>query len=544
MKASFKLCTGILLLSAPARAAVINVPTDFPTIQQAVAAAGFSDTILVAPGVYQENVKVVGKSITLASHYLLDGNPAHILNTVIDGSAPSHPDTGSVIILENSAQAVVAGLTLTGGTGTRWLDQSDGLYYREGGGILTEGGSPTIRDNVIIGNRATDDATSTSAGGGGLRSGFGNVTVAHNVFAFNEGLYGGGMVIFRNTSEVYNNIVYQNSGGHDFGGAGIWAASSAGGHVMFNNTVIGNRCDLDGGGILVWNNPATLVNNVVRGNQAATLGPQIRLRSGTAGTTVDYSDVEGGFAGTGNIDLDPLWASPEFNLTSLSPCVDAGDPSLPLNDVEDGGQPGMALPPSLGTVHGDLGAYGGPYARPFPVFNSPLGYLSDDTLDYGTVAVGSFAVGWEGVGKSQFGIVRVDSVRFANGSSLSVESAIPVLVGPVGTGVLDSISVKWSPSTYGPLAATLQVYHSDISAASPLLAHIKGLAPGKTGDTNFDGVITSADIIHLVNYVFKGGTPPQPVPRSGDIDCSGAITSADIINLVNYVFKGGTAPCA
>jgi len=75
------------------------------------------------------------------------------------------------------------------------------------------------------------------------------------------------------------------------------------------------------------------------------------------------------------------------------------------------------------------------------------------------------------------------------------------------------------------------------------VVQLTGVAPGKTGDTNFDGVITSADIIHLVNYVFKGGLPPQPVPRSGDVDCSGAITSADIIGLVNYVFKGGTPPC-
>lgn len=64
-----------------------------------------------------------------------------------------------------------------------------------------------------------------------------------------------------------------------------------------------------------------------------------------------------------------------------------------------------------------------------------------------------------------------------------------------------------------------------------------------TGDVNTDGVITSADIIYLVNYVFKGGAPPKPCPAAGDVNCDGVVTSADIIYLVSYVFKGGNPPC-
>lgn len=63
------------------------------------------------------------------------------------------------------------------------------------------------------------------------------------------------------------------------------------------------------------------------------------------------------------------------------------------------------------------------------------------------------------------------------------------------------------------------------------------------GDANADGVTTSADIIYLVNYVFKGGTPPV-VPLHGDVNCSGTTTSADIVYLVGYVFKGGNPPCS
>jgi hypothetical protein len=65
----------------------------------------------------------------------------------------------------------------------------------------------------------------------------------------------------------------------------------------------------------------------------------------------------------------------------------------------------------------------------------------------------------------------------------------------------------------------------------------------RTGDVNVSGTITSADIIGLVNYVFKGGAQPLPCVASGDVNCSGAVTSADIISLVNYVFKAGPSPC-
>jgi hypothetical protein len=69
-----------------------------------------------------------------------------------------------------------------------------------------------------------------------------------------------------------------------------------------------------------------------------------------------------------------------------------------------------------------------------------------------------------------------------------------------------------------------------------------------TGDVNVSASLTSADIIYLVNYVFKSGPQPLPVVQSGDVNCSGSpaapgITSADIIYLVNHVFKGGPVPC-
>lgn len=64
-----------------------------------------------------------------------------------------------------------------------------------------------------------------------------------------------------------------------------------------------------------------------------------------------------------------------------------------------------------------------------------------------------------------------------------------------------------------------------------------------TGDVNLSTTLTSADIISLVGYVFKGGDTPLPCEASGDVNCSGSVTSADIIYLVGHVFKGQIGPC-
>jgi hypothetical protein len=61
------------------------------------------------------------------------------------------------------------------------------------------------------------------------------------------------------------------------------------------------------------------------------------------------------------------------------------------------------------------------------------------------------------------------------------------------------------------------------------------------GDANNDRSITVADPVYLINYVFKGGSPPIPI-RAGDVDGDGSITVTDIIYLINYLFKGGPPP--
>jgi len=61
------------------------------------------------------------------------------------------------------------------------------------------------------------------------------------------------------------------------------------------------------------------------------------------------------------------------------------------------------------------------------------------------------------------------------------------------------------------------------------------------GDANGDGIVNSADVVWLIDYLFKGGPPPDPLSE-GDVNCDGIVNSADVVFLINYLFKGGPPP--
>lgn len=63
------------------------------------------------------------------------------------------------------------------------------------------------------------------------------------------------------------------------------------------------------------------------------------------------------------------------------------------------------------------------------------------------------------------------------------------------------------------------------------------------GDVSSNGTVTSADLIFLVNFIFRGGTPPIPT-EAGDFNGDGPVNSSDIIRGVAYVFRGGGPPFA
>jgi hypothetical protein len=61
------------------------------------------------------------------------------------------------------------------------------------------------------------------------------------------------------------------------------------------------------------------------------------------------------------------------------------------------------------------------------------------------------------------------------------------------------------------------------------------------GDANGDGEIDVADVMYLINYLFIGGSAPDP-PWVGDANCDEVVDVADVMYLINYLFIGGSPP--
>ena len=61
------------------------------------------------------------------------------------------------------------------------------------------------------------------------------------------------------------------------------------------------------------------------------------------------------------------------------------------------------------------------------------------------------------------------------------------------------------------------------------------------GDANGDNGVNVGDAVFLINYVFKGGQPPNPL-CIGDANGDGGVNVGDAVYLIAYVFRGGPAP--
>ena len=344
------------------RHAVLAVPSRYPSIQAAIDSAMNGDTVLVAPGRYYENIRFKGKGIVVTSQFARTRNEADIERTIIDGSRPTHPDTGTVVrfVNQEDSTAVIQGFTITGGTGTVWLDAKDVTYFREGGGILCELGSPTIRFNHIESNSAVSKAKNVkgdsliSAGGGAIRCGYSEPTITNNVIRGNHGRYGGGVVLFYSAGIVKNNLIVDNDGGEDFGGAGLWIVGGLSyrlSTLVEHNTIVNNRSMTPdsargmkgrGGAMIAAGTKVVFRNNIVWGN-AQSAGNQVSYSPATP-PEMSNNIVQGGLPGTGNLDKDPQFADMKrFTLAPDSPAR-------------------RAVPGS--PTRAELGAYGGTGATP------------------------------------------------------------------------------------------------------------------------------------------------------------------------------------
>jgi parallel beta-helix repeat protein len=341
--------------------------------------------VLVAPGIYVENIDFRGKNITVTSEAgpevtVIDGNAAHTVVRIRAGAGPGAVLRGFTIrngAIRPSPRDFSDGSGVEIGFSSptienNWILENIGL---RGGGVSVQFGFPLIRGNVIRGNQARG-----GSGGGIAMSGQppGQAQILDNLIEDNIVFSGdGGGISLSNAGSpvIRGNIIRGNRAG------GILPCSLGGGISLRNsdasivqNLIAGNRTGCGGGigwfgrGPLVINN--TIVNNdgsqgsgifaagfdplvqVVNNLVIALPGQRAVFCDGQRGPMIAFNDVwsEGGaaYGGNcpdqtgihGNLSADPKFVDPragDYRLQRGSPVIDAGDngaPDLPTRDLD------------------------------------------------------------------------------------------------------------------------------------------------------------------------------------------------------------------
>ncbi len=432
----------------------------YTSLQSAITAAMSGDEIWVAAGTYKPTATMDrSSSFALKNGVGVYGgfagtetmrsqrNPAAnvtILSGDIGTTADSTDNSYHVVTSGSTVTAtgILDGFTVTAGRADGAADPTDrggGVYINlgspsfvrcifsgnyagnRGGGVRVAAGSPSFTDCTFQGNFAQ------SAGAGLSAASVGSMQVKGCVFRSNtvgNTTGGGGIEATDNTTAV-NCVVAQNSpnGIVFYGGA----------NTFINCTVTGNG----GYGIaLVSVGNIAVSNSILWGDSTGEvfLGP-------STGISISYSDVQGGgFAGTGNINANPLFlgAPADLRLGSGSPAVDSGNnaavPGTITTDVaglprffDDPGAPnvGAGTPPLV-----DMGAHE----------RVPLSVSAPSNQTVCAGASASFSVTASGSPPLTYRWRR-NTVNLADGGSISGSTTAMLTINPTVAGDSGSYDV-------------------------------------------------------------------------------------------------------
>lgn len=263
----------IIFFAAYLCADIIYVPGDYPTIQEGIDAANPGDIVMVAPGIYTEE-------ITLKADVSVIG--AGEGQSIIDGGG----DQGDVVF--------ASGNTITNSTLFKGFTVTGANYggMPGGGGIFCNtGASPEICNNRVEVN-STGIATWNGS----------NPYIHNNVIIDNTYT---GIAISSDPDVINNTIANNNNGIYDSGGYQP---------VIMNNIVTGNTNV--GMGCVNSSVPTDFSYNDVWGNGQ------------------NYYNCS---PGPGDISADPLYVNEpigDFHLQTSSPCIDSGNPAPQYNDPD------------------------------------------------------------------------------------------------------------------------------------------------------------------------------------------------------------------
>lgn len=255
---------------------LFNVPDDVATIQEGINIATHGDTILVDEDTYYENINFLGKAITVASHFLMDGEESHVENTIIDGSQPANPDSASVVYFTSGedSTSIICGFSIQNGTGTYQTD----LDARIGGGIMCYNSGAKIIHNKIQENQLDHD---NRVFGGGIE-------------AYDE--TASRVVIIRSNTITNNSLTSTNNypGGGVGGGVDTWGIKCiVEDNQILSNTITGRPY---GAGISITYCMGSIRNNLISGNTAILTigsgrGAGLYLENNLSGTEVTGNTI-------------------------------------------------------------------------------------------------------------------------------------------------------------------------------------------------------------------------------------------------------------
>lgn len=300
----------------------------------------------------------------------------------------------------------------------------DGALTASGGGLYSISSDVTVTNCDFTSNTARATSTPSGSGGGAIYAGSGSLHLSSCRFELNTAqsptMTSGGAIFLQlndfsiDRCDFINNTAESTGEG---GGALFLADGTLG--TITSCRFVGNATNGDGGAvyapqtftfvqctfrdnIAVGNGGAAYCTNMLAGQVWTFVGCTMSANTGAptnavasqflghieltnsivqnhAGAAFDlgvgttfaatYSNIEGGPVGTGNIDMDPMFAGPnDLHILAGSPCIDAADLGVMLaeqiyEDVDgapramnDPASPDVGPTPWPGSVL-DIGAY-------------------------------------------------------------------------------------------------------------------------------------------------------------------------------------------